>query len=98
MWALTLPVSAAFARSMLQASLSQSGKTPVTNAMRSPEGAHTGPLAPPLTFVICRAFTPLASAIHSWPLAVYATHLPSGDQRASAALVLLSGQLRAAPP
>src|SRR6266550_4967048 len=59
--------------------------------MRSPVGAQTGPLAPPLTFEILRALAPLSSAIHSCPLAMYAIRFPSGDQRASLARVFASG-------
>src|SRR5712691_10707471 len=59
--------------------------------MRSPVGAQTGPLAPPLTFEVLRAFAPLSSAIHSCPLAMYAIRFPSGDQRASLARVFPSG-------
>src|SRR5882757_6477035 len=66
--------------------------------MRSPVGAQTGPLAPPLTFEILRAFAPLSSAIHSWPLAMYAIRFPSGDQRASLARVLASGHCGSTAP
>src|SRR5450759_788437 len=98
MCALTLPVSAALARSMLQLSLSQSGYTPVTKAMRSPLGDQTGPPAPPLTFEILCSFAPLAPAIQSWPAAMYAIRLPSGDHLASVAPVFAFGNWRAIPP
>src|SRR5450759_1664507 len=98
MCALTLPASSSLARSRFHLSLSQSGYTPVTKAMRSPLGDQTGPPAPPLTFEILCAFAPLASAIQSWPAAMYAIRLPSGDHLASVAPVFAFGNWRAVPP
>src|SRR6476469_7786989 len=98
MCAFTLLVSASFAFPTLHASSLQSGYTAVVKAMRSPAGDQTGPLAPPLIVVSWRFPAPVASAIQSCPPLVKATHFPSGDQRASVALVPASGNCRAAPP
>ena len=67
MCAFTLLSLFAFSRAALHASSRQSGYTADTNATCSPVGDQTGPLAPPVRFVICRRCSPVGLAIHSWP-------------------------------
>src|SRR5690349_20747163 len=98
MCAFTLLVSRAFSRAALHASSRHSGNTLDVKASAAPVGAQTGPLAPPVSVVSCLRFAPSASATQSCPPEVYATRRPSGDQRASAAFVLSSGNWRAGPP
>src|SRR4051812_22990666 len=98
MCALTLPVSAAFARETLHASVVHAGYTVDVNATRLPVGDQTGPVAPPLRVVSCLWLLPSASETHSCPPAMNATRRPSGDHRPSVALTSLAGNCRAAPP
>ena len=89
---------AAFERELLHASSVHAGYTRDVNAILSPPGDHTGPVAPPESVVSCLRDAPIWSATQSWLSAMYAMRFPSGDQRASVTLVDASGNAMGAPP
>ena len=98
MCAFTLLSLLALSFSALQLSEAHSGKTRVVKAMRSPVGAHTGPLAPACTVVSWWRLPPSASAIQSWSSATYATRCPSGAHTASVADTPAPGNGLGVPP
>src|ERR1043165_7345292 len=81
MCALTLLLSAASSRFLLQSSLSQSGSTSDVDAIHLPSGDQTGSAAPVEIFVTCSLWSPSWSITQTWLPVVYAIFFPSGDQR-----------------